>query len=308
MKKLTLLLALAMATIATAWAQHECNCGYSCICDNCTAQVTPESAMQWAQDHQDRLVAAYLAQAGNKLDPDELRKQLEPIGYDGTNVPLYRKAEWLLVDTVYTLMLHRAVAAGNSSIVVLTGPGGSGKSTSTRTMDFSRAGVLYDSALNSYSSLKQVVEKAQAHGMTQVTVVAIYNDIVTCYKNAVGRGKATGRFLGLDYLVEAFRNNAHKIELLRLEHPEVDIIAVDNTGNNGGRRVTADEAEHWDFSVSAATLNELLTYLLNEINKGELKGHQLASVSGNVQGIEGLDDTGKSLAEEIARRVREGAK
>lgn len=308
MKRITLLLSFAILMMGAARAQCGCGCGrYDCVCGK-SLTLKGNDAVKWADEHVAQLIDNYLAEAGNKLDPDEIRKQLAPVGYDGTNVPAYRQAEWLLVDTIYTLMLQQAVDRGNRSIAILTGPGGAGKSTSTRTIDFSGKGLLYDSALNSYSSLKNVVERAQAGGITDVEVVAIYNDIVTCFKNSVGRGKATGRFLGVDYLVEAFRSNAHKIELLRLEHPEVRLVAIDNNHNNGGRRVSADEAERWDFSVSATTLNELLTYLLNEINSGELKGHQIASVSGDVQGIEGLDDTGKALAQEIARRVCEGAK
>lgn len=294
--------------MGAAWAQCGCGCErYDCVCGK-PLTLTDNAAVDWAKQNVDRLVDNYLAEAGNKLDPDEIRKQLAEIGYDGTNVPSYRQAEWLLVDTIYTAMLQRAVLAGNPSITILTGPGGAGKSTSTRTMDFGQRGLLYDSALNSYSSLKNVVECAKRGGMTDIEVVAIYNDIVTCYKNSVGRGKATGRFLGLDYLVEAFRSNAHKLELLGIEHPDVRIVAIDNNHNNGGRRVSTEEAERWDFGVDASTLNELLAYLLNEINSGELKGNQIASVSGNVQGIEGLDDTGKALAEEIASRVCESSK
>ncbi len=308
MKRYLLILTFAIVAMGTAWAQCGCGCErYDCVCGK-SLTLTGNDAVNWVKQNVDRLVDNYLAEAGNKLDPDEIRKQLAEIGYDGTNVPAYRHAEWLLVDTIYSFMLQRAVMAGNPSIAILTGPGGAGKSTSTRTIDFSGKGLLYDSALNSYSSLKNVVERAKVGGMADIEVVAIYNDIVTCYKNSVGRGKATGRFLGLDYLVEAFRSNAHKLEMLAIEHPDVRVIAIDNNHNNGGRRVSAAEAERWNFAVDAATLNELLTYLLNEINSGELKGNQIASVSGDVQGIEGLDDTGKAMAQEIARRVRESSK
>jgi hypothetical protein len=51
----------------------------------------------------------YLGTAGNSLDLDELRNVFRPIGYYGANVGDYRKAEKMLVDTLYTEMLHKGM-------------------------------------------------------------------------------------------------------------------------------------------------------------------------------------------------------
>ena len=304
-KKLFLLLAILSISVTGLQAQHQC--GNEKECGNCAKHqqlvLTGDDATEWAREHASELIANYLSTSGNKLDPDELRKQLAPIGYDGLDVPSYRKAEKYLVDTVYTLMLADAIRQGKNSIVFLTGPGGSGKSTSTKAMDFTPYGMIYDSAFNSYPSLKKVVDKAIKAGMKDVKVIAIYNDILTCYKNSVKRGKATMRFLGLGYLIGAFRSNAGKVAMLQQEYPQVNIVPVDNNHNNGGLQVDVEEAKNWDFNVTPEMLNHLLTYTLYEIYEGELKGQQVVSVASDVQGIEGLDDTGKALAEELLKQV-----
>ena len=307
-KHLFLLLAILVMAISAVQAQNR-PCGdNSKECGHCghhqQVALKGDAALEWAREHAGELIANYLSTSGNKLDPDELRKQLAPIGYDGSDVPSYRKAEKYLVDTVYTIMLADALRQGKSSIVLLTGPGGAGKSTSTKAMDFSPYGMIYDSAFNSYPSLKKAVDKAIKAGMNDVRVIAIYNDLLTCFKNSVNRGKVNKRFLGLGYLTNAFRSNAGKIAMLQKEYPQVVIDPVDNSHNNGGRRVDVEEAVNWDFTVSPRLLNHMLTYTLYEIYEGELKGGQIISVASDAQSIEGLDDTGKALVNELMKQVQ----
>ena len=310
MMKKHLFLILAMLAIAFGAAQaqnQDCNTDNK-TCGHCghhqSTILKGDAALDWAKVHAGELIANYLSAAGNKLDPDELRKQLAPIGYDGSDVPSYRKAEKYLVDTVYTIMLADAMRQGKTSIVLLTGPGGAGKSTSTKAMDFTPYGMIYDSAFNSYPSLKKAVDKAIKAGMKDVRVIAIYNDLLTCFKNSVKRGKVTKRFLGLGYLTNAFRSNAGKIAMLQKEYPQVVIDPVDNSHNCGGRRVDVDEALAWDFIVSPQLLNHMLTYTLYEIYEGELTGQQIVSVASDAQALEGLDETGKALVAELLRQVQ----
>ena len=300
-RKLLLLLALAMMAMSPIVAQQtDCSAKHEC-CQ--VKSLTGDDAVSWAKKHAGKLIDNYLATAGNKLDPDEIRKQLAPIGYDGTNVPDYRAAEKWLVDTVYRRMMQAAVNNGNRSITVLTGPGGAGKSTSTKNIDFSGEGVLYDSALNSYESLKKVVDKAINGGMNNITVIAFYNDIETCYKNSIKRGKATNRFLGIAYLTNAYRNNQDKIKKLRNEYPQVQVKAVDNNHNNGGIWVSPEQAEQWDFTIDAETMNHMLAYVLNEIYQKQITGNQIKSAAGDVLNVKGADELGYMLMQEIARHL-----
>lgn len=298
------MLAVAMLAAVTMQAQHA-------SCDNCKngnatcekVVLTGDDALAWAQEHVGQLMINYLESAGNKLDPDELRKQLAPIGYDSSDVPSYRAAEKWLVDTVYRYMMKQAVSNGNRSITILTGPGGAGKSTSTKSMDFSDQGILYDSALNSYESLKKVVDKAYAGGMNEVKVIAFYNDIETCFYNSVRRGKATKRFLGISYLTNAFRSNAGKIHNLRQNYPNVKVMAIDNNHNNGGKQVTADEAERWDFTVSDEQINHMLVYVLNDVYQNQLDATQLHSIAVDIPALQGMNETGRVIAKEIERQM-----
>ena len=160
-------MAVVFMAVMPIVAQHaDCN-GQHEYCKNKQTVLTGDDAVAWAKEQVGQLIDNYLASAGNKLDPDELRKQLAPIGYDGTNVPDYRAAEKWLVDTVYRRMMQVAIANGNRSITLLTGPGASGKSTTTKKLDFSNLGLLYDSAFNGYPSLKKAVDKAVKAGMDE---------------------------------------------------------------------------------------------------------------------------------------------
>ena len=300
-RKLILIMWVAIVAMTLQAQPRQCHdcAGHLQQCENLS--LTGDDAVTWAKDHVGKLIDNYMASAGNKLDPDEIRKQLAPIGYDGTNVPDYRAAEKWLVDTIYRRMMQAAIAGGNRSITILTGPGGAGKSTSTRNIDFSGEGVLYDSALNSYESLKKVVDKAIKGGMNDIRVIAFYNDIETCYKNSISRGKATNRFLGIAYLTNAFRSNPDKIKMLRNQYPQVEVQAVDNNHNNGGIWVTPDEAEQWDFTIDTQTMNHMLVYVLNEIYQKQIAGNQIKSAAGDVLNVEGADELGQMLMKEIAR-------
>lgn len=81
-----------------------------------------EEAKDWAKVHTTELIGKYMAKAGNKIDPDEMRLLFTPIGYDGgSNTIYYRDAERYLVDTLYSVMLERAVKQGKTQFVIFTG-------------------------------------------------------------------------------------------------------------------------------------------------------------------------------------------
>lgn len=261
-------------------------------------------AMDWAKSNVDRLVGHYLSVSGNKLDPDEMRKELSEIGYDGSNVVFYRDAERYLVAEAYDRMLKKAYKDNKRSVIILTGPGASGKSTATKTLDYSNEGLLYDGAFNSYSSLKSAVDRAYAAGMTKVSVIAVYNDILSCFKNSVERGKQSGRYLGVGYLSNAYKRNAGKLAKLHNEYPEIDITGIDNSHNNGGRRVDLDQILKWDFSIDNETMNRILVFLIHKIDEGDISPYYYRTVGGDTADLEDLDDFGQSLADELARRVK----
>lgn len=264
-----------------------------------------EDAKAWAVAHTTPLIQKYMATAGNKIDPDEMRLLFKPIGYDGgSNTIYYRDAERYLVDTLYSVMLERTVAAGKTQFVIFTGPSASGKSTAAKTMDFSETGLVYDAAFNSYKKLAGAIRKAERYGMKEVRLVAVYNTIRNCFKNSVDRGKTSGRFIHIPYMIESFGNNAHKMELMKQNFPEVEYFCFDKSDNVNAKLVSLDEACKWDFNVTQDDITYLFNVIRDEIDKGDLTKHQLAYITGDILSIKGLSDSNKQLAREIDRRIR----
>lgn len=271
--------------------------------------LTYGDAVDWTKARYGKLINKYIKDAGNKLDPDEMRLLFTPIGYDGgSNTVYYRDAERLLVDTVYSVMLQKAIAEGKTSIVIFTGPSASGKSTAAKTMDFSNTGLVYDAAFNTYKKLATAIRKAERAGMKDIKVIAVYNTVRNCFKNSVDRGKTSKRFIHIPYMIESYSNNINKMQQLKDNFPEVEFICFDKSDNVNAKRVSLDEACKWNFNVSQDDIQYLFNIMLDEINKKELTPHQLAYVAGDILSIEGLSDSNKALAQEIDRKIREMSK
>jgi adenylate kinase family enzyme len=271
--------------------------------------ITYGDAVDWTKARYGKLINKYIKDAGNKLDPDEMRLLFTPIGYDGgSNTVYYRDAERLLVDTVYSVMLQKAIAEGKTSIVIFTGPSASGKSTAAKTMDFSNTGLVYDAAFNTYKKLATAIRKAERAGMKDIKVIAVYNTVRNCFKNSVDRGKTSKRFIHIPYMIESYSNNINKMQQLKDNFPEVEFICFDKSDNVNAKRVSLDEACKWNFNVSQDDIQYLFNIMLDEINKKELTPHQLAYVAGDILSIKGLSDSNKALAQEIDRKIREMSK
>lgn len=271
--------------------------------------LTYGDAVDWTKARYGKLINKYIKDAGNKLDPDEMRLLFTPIGYDGgSNTVYYRDAERLLVDTVYSVMLQKAVAEGKTSIVIFTGPSASGKSTAAKTMDFTNTGLVYDAAFNTYKKLATAIRKAERAGMKNVKVIAVYNTVRNCFKNSVDRGKTSKRFIHIPYMIESYSNNINKMQQLKDNFPEVEFICFDKSDNVNAKRVSLDEACKWNFNVSQDDIQYLFNVMLDEINKKDLTPHQLAYVAGDILSIEGLSDSNKALANEIDRKIKELSK
>ena len=263
-------------------------------------------ATEWAKPRTQLLIDKYLATAGNKLDPDEFRTVFQPIGYYGGNVTDYREAEKSVVDELYTVMLDRAARTGKNTMTIITGAPASGKSTVARKLNLKNEGLVYDAALSGGTDrLENVIQRAKAKGLNKITVVVVYNDILTCFKNSISRGKNSNRFCTIDYLMQSFEDSKGKIEWLQKQHPEVTIIPVSCEGNNGGVKVSVDEAKKWKYDISEQEVNEMLTTELEVVNSGELWEQQLPSLVGNLNAIPNLSARNKKLAEEINHRVEE---
>ena len=268
-------------------------------------QLIGSAATAWVKPRLNQLVDKYMASAGNTLDPADVMMLLRPIGYIASNAADYSEATAVLEDAIYKRMLQRAVTMGKNSMVIVTGPPASGKSTAVRALKLGGAGLVYDADLSDARRLVDVINLAYTAGMSDVSVVMVYNDLVTCYKNAVNRGHTKWRFTPMDQLVAAYSSNTGNIDLLRAAYPDVAIRPINCAGNGGVRPVSLEEAAKWNYNVDEALMTALLNCAQEMIDNGELRGTDIPAALGDVLSIPQLTDATRPMAQRLDYKVRE---
>lgn len=266
-------------------------------------QLTKSDAAAWVKPRINQLVDKYLGTAGNRLDPDEVRMLFRPLGYTGPNAADYAEAEQLVVDAIFSRMVEKALRAGKKDLVIVTGPPASGKSTVVQKLNMKEAGLIYDAVLAGENRLKAVIQEARSLGMEKVTIVPVYNDVLTCYKNSINRGKMTWRYTALDYLVSAFRDNVGKLEQIRKDFPDVEMIPVDCSNNKGVHRISIDDAMKWNYEVPESEMYQLFTYLQDLLDDGEIETVCIPSATGDILSIKTSGEKNAELAKAIAQKV-----
>ncbi len=267
-------------------------------------QYINHEAAEWVKPRMNQLVDKYLGSAGNKLDPDEVRMMFRPLGYTGPNATDYKEAEGLVVNAIYDRMLDKAIRNGKRDLVIVTGPPSSGKSTAIQQLNLKKAGLIYDANIIGENALQNVIEKAQRAGMQQITLVPVYNDPLTCYKNSVNRGQRTWRYTAVDYLVSSFRDNIGRLAQIRQAYPGITIKPIDCTNNQGWKPVTIEDALKWDYTVTDDQLGSVLAYVNELIDNGDLDASVIESATGNLTGIATQSQANKTLAQQITQKVQ----
>jgi len=267
-------------------------------------QLIKADAADWAKKRISLLVDKYMGSAGNMLNPDDVRMLFRPLGYTGPNALDYKEAEELVVDATYEKMLQKAQLLGKKDLVIVTGAPGCGKSFAAKQLKLRNAGLIYDAVLDGPDRLQQVIEKAKAAGMEKVTLVPVYNDILTCLQNTVSRGKSTWRYTAFDYLVSSFRNNVGKLEQISKAFPGLEILPVDCSHNQGAVRVTLGEAQKWNYTISDEEMKQVLSYLLAEINSGEIEAGSVPALVGDIRSIANVGEGNATLVDEIDQKTQ----
>ena len=262
-------------------------------------------AATWARQRLQQLTDKYMGEAANTLDPNEVRQLFRPLGYTGTNGADYREAEQIVYDNLFEEMTKKALWEGKDDLTIVMGPPASGKSTAVRQLDLKSSGLICDGIPAGKGSLENLIRKAKSLGFKKITVVPVYNDILSCFKNSLSVGDATNRYNGLDQLVSAFRSHAGQLTDLQREFPDVTVKPIDCTNNQGQRPVSLAQALKWNYNVSSADLEKLLSALLDAINNGDISTGALRSATGNLLSIPGLNTRGQALAGQINNRVDE---
>ncbi len=265
-------------------------------------QLTGHEAAQWARERMGQLVDKYVGSAGNDLDPNEVRMLFRPLGFTGPNQADYDEATELVVEAVYDRMLQKAIRHGKRDMVIVTGPPACGKTSVVGGLKLRTAGLLYDADLSEGDRLAQVVRKAKAAGMEHITLVPVYNDPLTCYRNSIGRGGETWRYTPLQHLVQSFRASRGKLQQLRDQHPDITFRPVDCRQNQGAVQVSVDEALTWDYTVDDKTLNDLYVYLLGLLDSDAIEPNSVEAAIGDLLQVHTSDAANQALARRIDER------
>jgi len=268
-------------------------------------QLIKKDAVEWVKPRMNQLVDKYLGSAGNTLDPDEVRTMFRPLGYSGPNATDYQEAEQLVVDAIFERMIQKALRSGKKDLAIVTGPPASGKSTAVRQLNLRKVGLVYDAALTGGDRLESVVKKAKQLGMEKITIVPVYNDVLTSYKNCLNRGKNTWRYTALDYLVNSYRGNIGQLEQIIKSCPDVEIIPVDCSFNQGVNRVSIEDALKWNYNVTDEEVRQLFSCLKEELDADNIEAGSILAASGDVLSIQTSDEANKALAKEIDQKIQE---
>ena len=262
-------------------------------------QISGEDAVVWAKQRLPQLVDKYVGSAGNDLDPNEVRMLFRPLGFVGPNLTDYDAATSLVVDAIYDRMLQKAIAAGKKDLVIVTGPPACGKTLALNSLNLRKVGLIFDADLSEGDKLMDVIAKAQAAGIEKITLVPVYNDPMSCYKNCINRGNQTWRYTTMEQLVGSFRNNVGKLEQVKEQFADLEILPVNCSNNQGVVRVEWEDVMTWNHTVTEEELNALFTYLLDLLNNNGVEPNSVPAVTGNVLAIETHDPANQALAQQI---------
>ncbi|MBQ2542474.1 MAG: hypothetical protein II554_03905, partial [Bacteroidales bacterium] len=95
---------------------------------------------------------------------------------------------------------------------------------------------------------------------------------------------------------------------LHAKHPDVELATVDFSGNSadkGLNMVSIDKALQWNYDVNDNQMTELLNYVLEQVNSGDLDSRLLPLLTGNLKNLGTLSATNQALANQIEQRVQE---
>ena len=260
-----------------------------------------DDATEWVEQRLTQLCDKYMATAGKRLDPNEVLEVLRPIGYSGNNLMQYKDACDILVDTLLTKMLDRAANFSQTDFLIITGPAASGKTTVAKRLNLKNVGLLYDASLTSENQLAEVIARAKNKGMQNITLMVLYNDLMTCFSNSVKRGLTTWSFYGLRYVYDSFVACRGKLAAIHRMHPDLKIIPVDYSTNTY-KEVSIAEAEQWQYAVSDDEMNEVLQYLDQQMDSGTFDVYLLPGI---VEGITDIPMSKQNL--QLARTITQKA-
>jgi hypothetical protein len=71
-----------------------------------------------------------------------------------------------------------------------------------------------------------------------------------------------------------------RIAYLQKEHPDITLYCLDNSHNQGGTRVSIEEAMTWDYTITEEMKQTLQDIMQKFINSGQLNAAQVRALTG----------------------------
>ena len=244
--------------------------------------LTGDAAVEWTRAHLDSLVNVYMADCGNLLDPDVTRDLLKCIGYTRLNVLDYKEAGWLIDSVVLVRLIDRATEANNKTILFTMGMYGCGKTTSiNNNPDLKKlvqeAGVVSDRAYNNVEYFDGVVADMDKKGF-ESSLLYVYNDAETGYTNCMERLISSNRAVTCEAYISVFPQFQGRVEYIEEHHPHMPLYCIDNNHNNGGNRVSNEEAKQWDYTMTEDLKQKIYAIKQSYIDSGKLTPAQIAAL------------------------------
>ena len=241
-----------------------------------------EAAVEWTKAHLDSLVNVYMADCGNRLDPDMTRDLLKCIGYTRLNVLDYREAGWVIDDEVFVRLMDRAAEANNMTILFTMGMYGCGKTTSINNNPeikklADEAGVISEGAYNNVTYFDQMVAQSGERGF-KPSLLYVYNDAETGYTNCMERLVQSNRAVTCEAYIAVFPQFEGRVEYIEEHYPDMPFYCLDNSQNNGGMRVTNEEAKLWDYSMTEDLQQKIYAIKQSYIDSGRLNAEQIEAL------------------------------
>ena len=284
MKTFRLWMAAAILTIISSTILTSCSKDYPIVTPPEPQPVIlkGEAAVAWTKDHLDSLVNVYMADCGNLLDPDMTRDLLKCIGYTRLNVLDYREAGWLIDSVVFIRLMDRAAEANNKTILFTMGMYGCGKTTSINNNPeikklADEVGVISEGAYNNVKYFEEMVDKSGARGF-EPSLLYVYNDAETGYTNCMERLIHSNRAVTCEAYIAVFPQFKGRVEYIEEHYPDMPFYCIDNSHNNGGKRVTNEEAKLWDCSMTEDLQQKIYAIKQSYIDSGMLTAEQIEAL------------------------------
>ena len=105
-------------------------------------------------------------------------------------------------------------------------------------------------------------------------------------------------------MISSFRDNIGKHDKIAKTFSDVEILPVDCSHNQGAVRVSIEDAQKWNYAITDDEMKDVLTYLLGEINSGEIEAGSVPALVGNILSVPNISESNAALVKAIDQKTQ----